>query len=258
MFRVPSTELLETVIGDAARFFKTVHAAESLRVSFVSKLKMAFRHELGRSASWHPIDRTGNPCDSVIVETYLTCVSEEQRRNGTPVTQAVPMLAHTLESLLENMSTRAQLSQSVRERISITRDIALFSLACYTMRRGFDLSCTLGSQVLQLPHSAGMIYNFQFGKTLRKSADSVVGLAVAANHRTCAFRGVRAYLAAASSLGWDLEQGYLFPEIGPEGGRLLQPVKPAKTKENLVSHLACANLPTHLFFDALLKSGRLA
>ena len=73
---------------------------------------------------------------------------------------------NTLEALLEHMRMRAQLSQSVSERISITRDIALFSLAFYTMRRGVDyLSCTLGSQVLQLPDSAGMIYNFHFGKT---------------------------------------------------------------------------------------------
>eukprot|EP00752_Nemacystus_decipiens_P007886 g7046.t1 len=192
----------------------TRYAAESLRVSFVSKLKMAFRQELGRSAAWHPVDRTGNPCDSVLVE-----------------------------------------SQSVSERISTTRDIALFSLAFYTMRRGFDLSCTLGSQVLQLPESAGMIYNFQFGKTLRKSVDSVVVLADRANHRICAFRGVRAYMSAASSLGWDLEQGHLFPEIGPNGERLAHPVKPAKMKENLVAHLGRANLPKHFSMHSFRVGG---
>ena len=85
------------------------------------------------------------------------------------------------------------------------------------------MSCTLGSQVLQLLDSAGTLYTFHFGKTLRKSVDSVVVLADRANHRICAFRGVRAYMSAASSLGWDLEQGHLFPEIGPDGERMAQP-----------------------------------
>lgn len=64
--------------------------------------------------------------------------------------QAEPMLAHTLETLPGSMRTLAQLSLSVQERISITRGIALFSLAFDTMRRGEDLSFTLGSKILRL------------------------------------------------------------------------------------------------------------
>lgn len=236
----------------------TRYAAESLRVSFVSKLKMAYREELGRGAPWHPKDRTGNPCDALVVETYLTCVAEEQKRNGTPVSQAAPLLAHTLEELLEHMRMRAQLSRSVEERISITRDIGLYSLAFYTMRRGFDLSCTLGSQVLQLPDSAGMIYNFNFGKTLRKSVDSIVVRADPDNHRICAFRGVRAYLTAASHLGWDLEQGHLFPDVGPGGSRLSTPVKPSKMAKDLTAHLEQASLPTHYSMHSFRVGGSLS
>eukprot|EP00752_Nemacystus_decipiens_P004288 g3917.t1 len=112
-----------------------------------------------------------------------------------------------------------------------------------------------GQIVLQLPESAGMIYNSQFGKTLRKSVDSVVVLADRANHRICAFRGVRAYMSAASSLGWDLEQGHLFPEIGPNGDRLAHPVKPAKMRENLVAHLGRANLPKHFSMHSFRVGG---
>ena len=74
----------------------------------------------------------------MLVEVYLANVSEEQKRNGTPVLQAAPMLAHRLEALVDHVPMRAQLSQSVWERISLARDIASFSLAFYTMRRGFD------------------------------------------------------------------------------------------------------------------------
>ena len=61
--------------------------------------------------------------------------------------------------------------------ISLTRDIALFSLAFYPMRKGYDLSFTLGFNILKLRTSRGLIFNFQFGKTLSASSEAVVVLA---------------------------------------------------------------------------------
>ena len=77
------------------------------------------------------------------------------------------MLGHTypIVQLLQDMRVLAQLDASVSDRISITRDMALCSLAIYSVRRGFDLSFTLGSQVLRLPKSAGLRFNFHFGNT---------------------------------------------------------------------------------------------
>ena len=63
--------------------------------------------------------------------------------------QAAPMLSYTLAQLLQSMRVRAQLAESLSQRIAITRDIALYPLTFYTMRGGFDLSLTLGSQVLR-------------------------------------------------------------------------------------------------------------
>lgn len=232
------------------------YAAESLRVSFFSKLKMAFREELGRGGPWNPVDRSGNPCDSPLAELYLTFASEEQKRGGTPVKQAAPLLADTLAALLDSMRTRAQLSPSERDRVSITRDIALFSLAFYTMRRGFDLSFTMGSQVLELPHSAGMVYNFQFGKTLRANrAESVVVLADSENYQTCAFRAVHSYIEAANQLGWDLETGYLFPEVEGDGTRSALPLTSKRMTALLQSHLKYAGLPTHFTMHSFRVGG---
>ena len=87
------------------------------------------------------------------------------------------------------------------------------------MRRGFDLSFTLGSQVLRLPESAGLVFNFHFGKTLRKSVEAVVVLADAENPQTCAFRGVTEYISAALAIGWDLTSSYLFPMVELNGVR---------------------------------------
>ena len=92
----------------------------------------------------------------MLVESYLTFVSEEQKQVGVPVNQAAPMLEHTLIDLLSDMRSRAQVAASLAERISLTRDIALFSLAFYSMRRGYDFSFTLGSQIVTLPKSPGV------------------------------------------------------------------------------------------------------
>ena len=104
----------------------------------------------------------GNPCSSLLVESYLTFVSEEQKQVGVPVNQAPLMLEHTLIDLLSDMRSRALVAASLAERISLTRDIALFLLAFYSMHRGYDLFFILRSQILELPKSRGLIFNFQF------------------------------------------------------------------------------------------------
>ena len=159
------------------------------------------------------MEKKGNPCSSALVESYLTFVSEEQKHVGVPVKQEAPMLSHTLAQLLQSMPVRAQLAESLSQRSATTRDIALNLLAFYSMRRGFDLSVTLGSQVLRLPESAGLMFNFHFGKTLRKSVEAVVVLADAENPQICAFRGVRVHLnGSCDRLGFN--RGLLVPHGG--------------------------------------------
>ena len=103
-------------------------------------------------------------------------MSEGQKQVGVPVNRAAPMLKHTFIDLLSDMRSRAQVSASLAERIALTRDIALFSLALYSMRRGDDLSFTLGSQTLKLSKFRGLIFNFQASETLRASSEAVVVL----------------------------------------------------------------------------------
>ena len=88
------------------------------------------------------------------------------------------------------MQVRAQLVASVSDRIAITRDTALYSLALHSMRREFDLSFSLRSQLLRLPKSAGLIFIFHYGKTIWESVEAVVVLADTECLGTYAFRGV--------------------------------------------------------------------
>ena len=129
-----------------------------------------------------------------------------------PVNQTAPMLEHMLINLLGDMRSRAQVAASLAERISLARDIALFSLAFYSMRRGYDLSFKVGSNIPKLSNSRYLIFNFQFGQTLRASGKAVVVLA----DRDCPvirpFRAVTAYISVAQQMGWDLAAGHLFPD----------------------------------------------
>ena len=224
----------------------------------MSKLRMAFREQLGEGEAWDPVEKKGNPCSSVLVESYLTFVTEEQKKVGVPVKQAAPMLAHTLAQLLQDMRVRAQLMASVSDRIAITRDIALYSSAFYSLRRGFDLSFTLGSQLLRLPESAGLIFNFHVGKTLRKSVQAVVVLADTEGPETCAFRGVTEYISAALRIGWDLTEGYLFPVVEPNGTRGTVAVSASRMTAGLQMHLRAAGLPEHYSMHSFRVGGSLS
>lgn len=89
-------------------------------------------------------------------------------------------MQETLEELVRHMRLCAHAAGTTRERIVITHDIAIFSLAWYSMRRGDDLTWTLAPQILRLPEAQGFIFNLTFGKTLRPSSEAVVVLAASA------------------------------------------------------------------------------
>ena len=234
------------------------YAPNSLDKGKVSKLKMAYREQLGRGEDWDPVGKLGNPCSSQLVDAYLSYVSVEQKRVGVPVNQANPMLAHVLAELLEDMRSQAQLVESLAQRITITRDIALYSLAFASMRRGHDLSFTKGSQVLRLPQSRGLIFNFQFGKTLRKSREAVVVLADNECPQICAFRGVTEHISAAYSVGWDLAKGHSFPVVLPGGGLGDVALTAPRMVTALQGHLRAAGLPTKFTMHSFRSGGSLS
>ena len=234
------------------------YAAASLQKGFVSKLRMAYKESLFRGDVWDPRSANGNPCGSPRVDAYLTYAMETQKQVGVPVNQAAPLLSDTLEKLLESMQLRLLLASDA-EAISIARDIALFALAFHTMRRGFDISNTLGSHILRLPDSAGLIVNFQFGKTLRVSAkEAVVVMADVDSPTTCAFRAVTKYIDAAYRVGWDLAGGHMFPQVSPDGERGQRPMTPKQMTAALQAHFRSAGLEDHYTMHSFRVGGSLS
>ena len=159
--------------------------------------------------------------------------------------------------LLGDMRSRAQVTTSLAERISLTRDIALSALAFFSMHRRYYRLFTLGSQILRLPESRGLIFNFQVGKTLRASIEAVVVLADRVCSETCASRAVTAYISAAQRIGWDLTVGHLFPVVMTEGGRGSPPLSAARMTASLQAHLREAGLPDHFTIHCFREGGSL-
>ena len=95
----------------------------------------------------------------------------------------------------------------------------MYSLAFFSIPRGYDLFFTMGSHIVRLPAYKGLILNFQFGKTLRASSEAVVVLADRDFPVIRALRAVTAYISAAQRIGWDLTTGHLFPVATADGGR---------------------------------------
>ena len=155
----------------------------------------------GKGEERDPVHRVVNPFSSSLVDSCLTFVSEEQKHVGVPANQAAPMLKRTLVDLLSDMRSRAQVAALLVEQISLTRDIALFSLVFCSMRRGFDLSFTLGSKMLKLPKFRSLPFNFHFGKTPRASSEAVVVIADRDAAAVCVLRAVTAYISAARRMG---------------------------------------------------------
>ena len=175
-----------------------------------------------------------------------------------PVNQAAPILKHTLLDLLSDMRSRAQVVASMAERIPLTRDIALFSSKFYSVGRGYDVYFILGSQILKLPKSRGLIFNFQFGKTLRASSEAVVVLVDRDCPAICTFRAVTTYILAAQRTGWDSTTGHLFPVVTTEGGRGSLRLFAARMTTALQGHLRAAGLPSHFTMHSFRVGGSLS
>lgn len=124
------------------------YAAQSIDKIFVSKWR---NHFSGTSWQRRSIGSSREEGIPARVESGLPIVDEEQKRVGVSIKKAMPMRVYTLAKLLQSMPVIAQIAGPVSEHIIFTRDIILHSLAFYSMRRGVDLSLTLGLRYCECP-----------------------------------------------------------------------------------------------------------
>ena len=150
------------------------YAHDSLRSNHVPKLRMVFEKELGVVDSWSSTLRIGNPVRSDLVTQYMAFTTGEQKQAGVLVKQAPTILRSHLAQILLPMRTQLQITTSDVDRVTLARDIAFFTVAFSTTKRGAELTATLIQRILRLPNKSGLMFNFQYGKTQRDGADHIL------------------------------------------------------------------------------------
>ena len=193
------------------------YAHDSIRTNYTSKIGMAYERDLGVTHDWNGTLRTGNPVRSDLVAQYMAFIREYQKKAGVEVSQAPVLLQNHLAVITAHMTLRLRCTQDPHERIILARDIAVFTVAFNTTKRGDALSRTLIQRILRLPNECGFLFNFQWGKTMRNGADHL--MTVEYNTKcmsTCPIRAVERYIAVGTALGWNMTRGYLFSRISQQ------------------------------------------
>ena len=124
------------------------------------------------------------------------------------------MLHSHLTATIAHMTPHIRCTQDPYDRVVFARNIALFTVAYNTLKRGDGLSRTLTQRILRLPNECDFLFNFQWGKTMRNGADRLMTVEYDTKRMTtCPIRAVKHYIAVGTALGWNMTQGYLFPRI---------------------------------------------
>ena len=147
------------------------------------------------------------PTGRFVLQNRVRCAEDR-------VNRAAPLLENTIIGLRSDaVACTCGLPGC---RISVTRDVARYSLDLISWCRGYDLSVYIVFADPKSQASKGLIFNFRFRRTLRASSQVVVGLANRDCPAICASQLVTAYISAAWRIGSDLTAGHPFPVVSTE------------------------------------------
>ena len=158
--------------------------------------------------------RIGNPVRSDLVTQYMAFTTGEQKQAGVLVKQVLTILRSHLAQILLPMRTQLQLTTSDVGRVTLARDIAFFTVAFSTTKRGAELTATLIQRILRLPNKSGLMFNFQYGKTQRDGADHILTVPYDEEYvAVCPVRAVTQLIDIGKGVGWDMTGGSCFPRF---------------------------------------------
>ena len=119
--------------------FTLRYAHDSLTTNYVFKLAMAYERDLGVTHDWNSTLRTGNPVRSDLVTQYMAFIREGQKKAGVEASQLPAMLHSHLTAIIAHMTPHIR-TQDPYDRVVFARNIALFTVAFNTLKRGDGLS----------------------------------------------------------------------------------------------------------------------
>lgn len=234
------------------------YAHESLRTNYVSKLTVTFERDFGAEPAWNDTLRVGNPVKSELVTQYMAFTRTQQKKAGVLVKQAPVLLRSHLRSIVGPLTARLQWILDPTERVILARNIALFTVAFSTTKRGDELTRTLIQRILRLPNKAGFVFNFQWGKTMRDGSDQLLTVPYDEGHYdTCPILALEQFVAVGKHVGWDMTKGYLFPNITVDE-KTGQPIRGAKslTRSQMTSLLKVSAIAAEVKGDFTMHSFR--
>ena len=132
----------------------------------------------------------------------MTFTREEQKKAGVAVNQAPAVFPGHLHAIVSPLRARLQCTFDSNTRVVLAQDLALFTVAFETTKRGDELSRTLIQRILRLPNLNGFLFNFRWGKTMRDGADHLISFAY--NHEclaTCPITAVEKLITLGSAMG---------------------------------------------------------
>ena len=141
-----------------------IFAHESLRTNYVSKLAAAYERDLGVAPAWCDQLRVGNPVRSDLVTQYMAFTRSEQKKAGVRVKQAPALLRSHLAGIIAPLRARLQGTTDIADKLILARNIALFTVAFGTTKRGDELTRTLIQRIFRLPNPCGFLLFFPVGK----------------------------------------------------------------------------------------------
>ena len=142
------------------------------------------------------------------------------------VKQAPVLLQSHLSTIIAHLKTQLQISRDQKKRITLARDIVVFTVAFGTTKGEDELARTLIERILRLPNDSGLLFSFQWSKTLRSRADHFMAVPYIEKHlATCPVRAVEQLIEVGKHFGWDMTSGYFFPTIESATERKGKPVR---------------------------------
>ena len=193
------------------------YAHDSLRTNYVSKQAVAYERNIGITADWSDALRIGNPIRRDLVTQCMMFTRKEQKKAGVAAKQALAVLPSHLHTIVSPLRARLQCTADAYTRVVLARDLALFTVAFETTKRGDKPSRTLIQRILRFPNLSVFLFDIQWGKTMRDGVDHLIQPRVFGNvpshgRRTTYRRRI------SHRLGYD--PGILIPEhLSRRGGR---------------------------------------
>lgn len=118
----------------------------------MSKLAVAYERDLGVVPAWCDQFRAGSPVRIDLVTQYMASTTSEQKKEGVRAKQAPALPRSPLADIIAPLRSRLQGTTDIAEKLILTRNIALFTVAFGITKRGDELTRTLVQRILRLPN----------------------------------------------------------------------------------------------------------